>query len=133
MPMVRPRLRTGKGRLVPRSVKFCSHFTVVVEKRGARRKCLSGFRSALQRRQNLARGQHDSDYNTAVSYVIRDFEPGDFDTLWRMDQECFPPGISYSKRELKAYLGYPGAFTLVAVDALSSESQGFIVAQGGST
>ena len=68
-----------------------------------------------------------------MSYVIRDFEPGDFETLWRMDQECFPPGISYSKRELKAYLGHPGAFTLVAVDALSSESQGFIVAQSGNT
>ena len=81
----------------------------------------------------LARRQHDSDYNTAVSYGIRDFEPGDFERLWRMDQECFPPGISYSKRELKAYLGYPRAFTLVAVDAFSSEPQGFLVAQGGNT
>ena len=74
-----------------------------------------------------------SGYNTAVSFVIRDFEPEDFETLWRMDQECFPPGISYSKRELRAYLGYRGAFTLVAVDTDSSEPQGFIVAQGGNT
>lgn len=73
------------------------------------------------------------DYNTAVSFVIRDFEPADFDTLWRMDQECFPPGISYSKRELRAYLGYRGAFTLVAVDATSGEPEGFIVAQSGNT
>lgn len=72
-----------------------------------------------------------SDYNTAVNFVIRDFEPGDFETLWRMDQECFPPGISYSKRELRTYLGYRGAFTLVALDAISSTPQGFIVAQGG--
>ena len=41
-------------------------------------------------------------YNGAVAFVIRDFEPEDFETLWRMDQECFPPGISYSKQELKA-------------------------------
>lgn len=50
-----------------------------------------------------------------------------------MDQECFPPGISYSKRELKAYLGYRGAFTLIAVDAISREPLGFIVAQTGNT
>ena len=74
-----------------------------------------------------------SDYNTAVSFVIRDFEPADFDTLWRMDQECFPPGISYSKRELRAYLGYRGAFTLVAVDQDVSEPRGFIVAQSAGT
>ena len=72
-----------------------------------------------------------SDYNTAVSFAIRDYEPGDFDTLWRMDQECFPPGISYSRQELKAYLRYRGAFTLVAVDTDSSDPQGFIVAQSG--
>ena len=74
-----------------------------------------------------------SDYNTAVSFLIRDFEPEDFETLWRMDQDCFPPGISYSKRELMAYLGYPAAFTLVAVHEASSEPQGFIVAQSGNT
>ena len=72
-----------------------------------------------------------SDYNTAVSFAIRDYEPGDFDTLWRMDQECFPPGISYSRQELRAYLRYRGAFALVAVDTSSSEAQGFIVAQSG--
>src|SRR5215469_16003127 len=74
-----------------------------------------------------------SDYNPAVSFVIRDFEPGDFEILWRMDQECFPAGISYSKTELRAYLGYRGAFSLVAVDEASSQPQGFIVAQGGNT
>ena len=73
----------------------------------------------------------NADYNTAVSFVIRNFEPEDFEILWRMDQECFPSGIAYSKRELRAYLGYPRAFTLVAVDELSSEPQGFIVVQSG--
>ena len=28
---------------------------------------------------------------------VRDFQPADFETLWRMDQECFPPGIAYSR------------------------------------
>src|SRR5581483_12527535 len=36
--------------------------------------------------------------------VIREFETGDFEILWRMDQECFPPGIAYSKQELRAYI-----------------------------
>ena len=66
-----------------------------------------------------------------MNFVIRDFEPEDFEALWRMDQECFPPGISYSKRELGAYLRYRNAFTLVAVDTDSNAPQGFIVAQVG--
>jgi ribosomal-protein-alanine N-acetyltransferase len=48
-----------------------------------------------------------------------------------MDQECFPPGISYSKRELKAYMLFRGSFTLVAVD--EEDIQGFIVAKSGAT
>jgi [ribosomal protein S18]-alanine N-acetyltransferase len=48
--------------------------------------------------------------------TVRDFQPADFDTLWRLDQECFAPGISYSRRELKAYMRRRGSFTLVAED-----------------
>ncbi len=48
-------------------------------------------------------------------FEIRDFQPADLDTLWRIDQECFPPGISYSRTELKIYLRRRGAFALVAV------------------
>lgn len=50
-------------------------------------------------------------------FEIRDFQPADLDTLWRIDQECFPPGISYSRTELKHYLRRSGAFGLVAVGA----------------
>lgn len=46
---------------------------------------------------------------------IRDFQPADFDTLWRIDQTCFPPGISYSRRELNYYIRLRKAFTLVAI------------------
>ncbi len=49
-----------------------------------------------------------------------------------MDQDCFPPGISYSKQELKAYMKFRGSFTLVATND-QQEIQGFIVAKGGST
>ena len=50
-----------------------------------------------------------------MPFVIRDFHATDFDTLWRIDQECFPAGISDSRTELKVYMRRRGAFTLVAV------------------
>jgi [ribosomal protein S18]-alanine N-acetyltransferase len=72
-------------------------------------------------------------YNGGVEIVIRDFKPEDFDTLWRMDQECFQPGIAYSRQELRAYIRARGSFTLVAVDEDQGKSEGFIVAHGGPT
>jgi len=65
-------------------------------------------------------------------FVIRDFQPEDFETLWRIDQECFPPGISYSRPELKLYMRHRGSFTLVAVNP-AGEIAGFIVAHGGAS
>lgn len=59
--------------------------------------------------------------------MVRDSKPGDFESLWRMDQECFPPGISYSRQELKDFMRHQGTFTLVATDE-QEELQGFIVA-----
>ena len=55
-----------------------------------------------------------------MPFTIRDFQPSDFETLWRIDQDCFPPGISYSRTELKVYMRRRGSFTLVAADAASS-------------
>src|SRR3974390_1138023 len=78
-------------------------------------------------------GDGQCGYNDAVSYVIRDFRPADFDTLWRMDQECFSPGIAYSKQELKTYMRHRGAFTLVAIKPDESETAGFIVVHEGPT
>ena len=71
-------------------------------------------------------------YNVAVAIVVRDYKAEDFESLWRMDQVCFPPGISYSKRELKSFMRHRGSFTLVATDA-KEELQGFIVAHCGAT
>jgi [ribosomal protein S18]-alanine N-acetyltransferase len=77
-------------------------------------------------------------YNDGVplateKFKIRDFEAQDFETLWRMDQECFPPGISYSRRELGIYIRRRGALTLVAADDSNDSIAGFIVGYGGST
>ena len=72
-------------------------------------------------------------YNVAVAFVIREFKPEDFEILWRMDQACFPPGIAYSKQELKSFVHHRGAFTLVAADSNDSKLAGFIVVCGGPT
>jgi ribosomal-protein-alanine N-acetyltransferase len=54
-----------------------------------------------------------------VEIAIRDWRQGewrndDFEALWRLDQECFPPGISYSRKELAAYILAEASFTYVA-------------------
>jgi ribosomal-protein-alanine N-acetyltransferase len=68
-----------------------------------------------------------------VPFTVRDFQSEDFETLWRIDQECFPPGISYSRTELKVYIRRRGSFTLVAVHAENPDIAGFIVAHAGIT
>jgi len=71
-------------------------------------------------------------YNPHVPFTLRDFQPDDFEVLWRIDQDCFPPGISYSRRELKYYVGRRGSFTLVASDDdVKGAVAGFLVAHGG--
>ena len=77
-------------------------------------------------------------YNGAVPFVIRDFKPEDFEPLWRLDQECFPPGIAYSRQELKVYVRHRGSFTLIAEDDTADGGKGgtiagFIVAHSGPT
>jgi [ribosomal protein S18]-alanine N-acetyltransferase len=53
-------------------------------------------------------------YNCAVDFELRDFRKEDFETLWSIDQRCFPRGIAYSQRELAIYIRQRGAFTVVA-------------------
>ncbi len=55
-----------------------------------------------------------------MPFTIRDFQSADFDTLWHIDQRCFPPGISYSRSELNFYIRRRASFTLLAVEASPS-------------
>ena len=58
---------------------------------------------------------------------LREAGPEDFDRLWRIDQECFIPGIAYSRAELRWYMRRSRAFTLIAKDV--RDVAGFIVAE----
>lgn len=66
-----------------------------------------------------------------MNIVVREAQPEDFETLWRIDQQCFPAGISYSRPELKFYMRRRGSFTLVAQDTNADRMVGFIVVQDG--
>ncbi len=69
-------------------------------------------------------------YNQLVRFAIREFRADDFDRLYYIDQQCFPPGIAYSRKELARYMDLRGAFTLIAeTKRKSPEIAGFIVAQ----
>jgi ribosomal-protein-alanine N-acetyltransferase len=64
-----------------------------------------------------------SGYNGGVPVTIRDFRLEDFETLWHIDQECFSPGISYSRPELRFYIRRRGSFTLVAEEVAEKVSE----------
>jgi ribosomal protein S18 acetylase RimI-like enzyme len=53
---------------------------------------------------------------------LRDARPADFDAMWRIDQECFPRGIAYSRSELRAFLAR------TAIEAIVVEREGRVVA-----
>ena len=56
---------------------------------------------------------------------LRPYQPADFETLFRIDQACFPAGIAYGRAELKAYLRFEGARCLIA--EASGEIAGFVL------
>ena len=73
-------------------------------------------------------------YNASVEFILREFKREDFKILWDIDQKCFPPGISYSRLELNAYIRRRGSLTLVAEstsrhEVTGSTIVGFIVAE----
>ncbi|MGD0697950.1 MAG: GNAT family N-acetyltransferase [Terriglobia bacterium] len=56
---------------------------------------------------------------------IRPFVASDLETLYRIDQECFPPGIAYSRNELSGFIGRRGAKAWVAL--ANEKTVGFVV------
>jgi|SRR5580658_461058 ribosomal-protein-alanine N-acetyltransferase len=62
-----------------------------------------------------------------MAVTLRSYEPRDFAALHRLDQSCFPAGISYSKTALHYFLTIASADCVVAVDG--SRVAGFILTE----
>lgn len=62
-----------------------------------------------------------------MAIAIRQYETRDFSALHKLDQACFPPGISYSKLSLQYFLNLPAADCLVADEG--KKIAGFILAE----
>lgn len=69
-------------------------------------------------------------------FKLRTYEPGDFETLYEIDQACYEPEIAYSRRELRQYMRFPGLECMVAeVEgklvgfclAASEDAQGYVI------
>lgn len=69
-------------------------------------------------------------YNELVDFSLRDFRNSDFDSLWKIDQQCFAPGISYSQPELAAYIRLLNSLTVIAETGNPDQPRivGFVVA-----
>jgi len=57
---------------------------------------------------------------------VRAAAADDFEVLWQIDQNCFPPGIAYSREELQWYMQLPRAFVLIGEK--ESRVAGFVLA-----
>lgn len=49
-----------------------------------------------------------------MKFSLRLYAPADLETLYEIDQLCYPPEIAYSRRELRNYLRFPGANCVIA-------------------
>jgi [ribosomal protein S18]-alanine N-acetyltransferase len=66
-----------------------------------------------------------------MEFALRDYSPYDFETLYEIDQACYPRGIAYSRRMLRWYLSQRGSLCIVAhvTGAAETAQQGFLIAQ----
>jgi [ribosomal protein S18]-alanine N-acetyltransferase len=62
-----------------------------------------------------------------MAVTLRSYEPHDFAPLHRLDQSCFPAGISYSKTTLHYFLTIASADCIVAADG--KRIAGFILTE----
>jgi ribosomal-protein-alanine N-acetyltransferase len=62
-----------------------------------------------------------------MAAVLRPYDPRDFSALYRLDQSCFPAGISYSKTTLRYFLSLRSADCLVAMQ--DAHIVGFILSE----
>ena len=65
-----------------------------------------------------------------MQFTLRDYSATDLETLYEIDQACYPRGIAYSRRMLRWYLNQRGALCIVAQSKAKGDPPvlGFIVA-----
>jgi ribosomal-protein-alanine N-acetyltransferase len=59
-----------------------------------------------------------------MPFRVRPYAPDDFETIFAVDQECYPRGIAYSRRTLRYFLAAAGNFCVVA--EIAPEKTGII-------
>jgi ribosomal protein S18 acetylase RimI-like enzyme len=62
-----------------------------------------------------------------MALMLRSYEPHDFAALHRLDQACFPAGISYSKTTLRYFLTLASADCVIAADGI--HIAGFVLSE----
>jgi ribosomal-protein-alanine N-acetyltransferase len=62
-----------------------------------------------------------------MALTLRSYEPHDFAALHKLDQACFPAGISYSKTTLRYFLKLASSDCVVAVE--EGQIAGFILSE----
>jgi ribosomal-protein-alanine N-acetyltransferase len=62
-----------------------------------------------------------------MAFTLRSYEPHDFAALHRLDQACFPAGISYSKATLRYFLTLASADCVVAAEGF--HITGFVLSE----
>src|SRR6266478_92122 len=62
-----------------------------------------------------------------MALTLRSYEPHDFAALHKLDQSCFPAGISYSKTTLRYFLTLASADCVIAVEG--DHLAGFVLSE----
>jgi [ribosomal protein S18]-alanine N-acetyltransferase len=65
-----------------------------------------------------------------MEFTLSDYSPADLESLYEIDQACYPRGIAYSRRMLRWYLCQRGSLCIVAQSTGEAEPRilGFLIA-----
>jgi ribosomal-protein-alanine N-acetyltransferase len=74
----------------------------------------SGSGTSGARRTGRCAAGSDGHAVTSGEVGLRDFFPQDLDAAYRLDRQCFEPGIAYTRGQLRDFLGREGAVALAA-------------------
>lgn len=61
-------------------------------------------------------------------WTLRDATKADYDRFYQLDQQCFPPGIAFTRADFRAYLSQAHSVALLAEATTTGALLGFILA-----